>query len=267
MFALAVVQGGAATSALSQGEASTGAIIVFALELAALYWAGYFATSRLYGAGLRSGGAVTFLFYLLVFPGVALHESAHYAACVLTGTRVQRFTPFSPQKTADGRLMLGYVLHAQRSAPVSAIIGLAPVVLNPIGIVVATALLTPLTYAQAAGGFDLDLLRAGLLESGFVSGEPLKALLWAYLIFSFALGSVPSREDLRSVPAALALLGGAVLALSLLEQGPGAEILAALTTLCARASALYALPAVVALTCAALVAAGLYLPRRRPQAP
>ena len=71
--------------------------LVFALELAVLYLAGSYAMVRLTGLlGFRSGsaGLGRVALYLLVIPGVTLHEAAHYSACLLTGTRVSRFVPF-----------------------------------------------------------------------------------------------------------------------------------------------------------------------------
>jgi hypothetical protein len=109
-----------------------------------------------------------------------------------------RFSAFSPRRSADGRLVLGYVRHERRGFPITAIIGLAPVLLNPLGILLVTALLTPLTFSEvAAPSFATvtDELSGGLADA------PLLAAAWAYLSLSLALGSVPSREDLSSLPA------------------------------------------------------------------
>src|ERR671921_211722 len=134
------------------GEAVLGAPLTFALELVVLYAAGSYAMGRLVGLSEVRGGAALgrAAFYLLVFPGVILHEGAHYLACLLTGTKVIRFAPFSPRRATDGRLVLGYVRHERRTFPIRAIIGLAPVILNPLGLLFTTALLTPLTFRQVA---------------------------------------------------------------------------------------------------------------------
>jgi hypothetical protein len=85
-----------------------------------------------------------------VFPGVLLHEGAHYLACLLTGTKVLRFAPFSPRTSHDRRLVLGYVRHERRAFPIGAIIGLAPILLNPLGLLLVTALFTPLTFQEVS---------------------------------------------------------------------------------------------------------------------
>src|SRR3712207_3769518 len=140
------------------GEAVLAAPLTFALELVVLYAAGSYAMGRLVGLLQVRGGAILgrAVFYLLVFPGVILHEGAHYLACLLTGTKVFRFAAFSPQRSADGRLVLGYVRHERRSVPIQAVIGLAPILLNPLGLLLVTALLTPLTLAGLVNpGFGL----------------------------------------------------------------------------------------------------------------
>src|SRR5215216_2751247 len=104
--------------------AALGAPLLFAIELAILYAAGSYAMSHLMGMSGFGGGSVLgrVAFYFLVFPGVVLHEGAHYLACLLTGTRVVRFAPFSPQRATDSRLVLGYVRHERRAFPIRAII-------------------------------------------------------------------------------------------------------------------------------------------------
>jgi hypothetical protein len=226
--------------------------LIFALELAVLYLAGSYAMARLAGLlGFRRGGAGLgrVVFYLLVLPGVTLHEAAHYLACLLTGTRVLRFVPFWPQRSASSRLLLGYVRHESRSFPVKALIGLAPIVLNPLGILFVSALFTPLTLAEVTDP-QFEVVKEGILTSGFLTGSPLVAATWIYLSLSFALGSVPSREDLSSVPAALLFFGGGVFLVSFLQEGSESTVTGALYDLSALAVRMYSLPAAVAVTAA-----------------
>jgi hypothetical protein len=234
------------------GEAATEVLLVFGLELIILYAAGSYAMGRLmvlsgFGGGGIAPGRLVFLF--LVFPGVVLHESAHYLACLLTGTKVSRFAAFSPRRSTDGRLVLGYVRHERRGFPIGAIIGLAPVLLNPLGILLVTALLTPLTLPEVAAP-SLATVTDGL-AGGFLADTPLFAAVWAYLSLSLALGSVPSREDLSSLPAVLLVFGGGVLLLGLFRVGPE-NVFSAIHDLAALAAGLYALPAAVALVAALL---------------
>jgi hypothetical protein len=229
--------------------------LIFALELAVLYLAGSYAMARLAGLlGFHTGGAGLgrVAFYLLVLPGVTLHEAAHYLACLLTGTRVLRFVPFRPQRSASGHLLLGYVRHERRPFPVEAVIGLAPILLNPLGVLVVTALLTPLTLAEVTDP-HFEVVNEVVLTSGFLTGSPLVAAIWIYLSLSFALGSVPSREDLSSVPAALLFFGGGVLLVSFLRGGSERAITGALYDLSAFAVHMYSLPATIAVAAAVMI--------------
>jgi hypothetical protein len=236
------------------GEAVLGAPLTFALELVVLYAAGSYVMGRLAGLSQFRGGAALgrAVFYLLVFPGVILHEGAHYLACLLTGTKVFRFAPFSPRRSADGRLVLGYVRHERRSVPIQAIIGLAPILLNPLGLLLVTALFTPLAFAEVVNP-RFGLVTEDILARGFLTSDPLLATLWAYLSLSFAVGSVPSREDLASLPAVLLLLCTGVILIALSREGSESGILAAVYDLSALAAGLYALPATVAVVIALVI--------------
>ena len=222
--------------------------LILGLELVVLYAAGSYAMGRLIAiSGFGGGGTVLgrMAFYLLIFPGVVLHESAHYLACLLTGTKVSSFAPFSPRRSVDGRLVLGYVRHERRGLPIEAIIGLAPILLNPLGLLLVTALLTPLTFQEVASP-RLATIRESLLYSGYLTTSSLLAAIWAYLSLSFALGSVPSRKDLASLPVVLILFGGGIFLISLLRGGAENVLPSAIYELSALAAGLYALPATVA---------------------
>src|SRR5215217_3909137 len=186
------------------GGTLVGAPLLLALELVALYAAGSYAMGRLVGFAGSGGILGRSAFYLLISPGVVLHEGAHYLACLITATKVVRFAPFSPQRATDSRLVLGYVRHERRALPIRAIIGLAPVFLNPLGLLLVTALLTPLTVWQVADP-SVEIVVERIYASGFLTDAPLQAAVWVYLSLSFALGSVPSREDLSGLPLLLAV--------------------------------------------------------------
>lgn len=228
-----------------------GAPLLFAIELTALYAAGSNMMSHLMGiSGFGGSGSVMgrMVFYLLVFPGVVLHEGTHYLACLLTGTKIFHFAPFSPGRSNDGRLVLGYVRHERRTFPVGAIIGLAPILLNPLGILFVTAMLTPLTLQEVAHP-SVEVMVKETFASGFLTDTPLLATTWVYLSLSFALGSVPSRDDLSSLPVLL-IFGCGILLIGLLRTGSESVLSSAIYDLSALAASLYALPATVAVVAA-----------------
>ena len=226
--------------------------LLFAIELAVLYVAGSNMMSHLMGiSGFDGNGSVLgrMVFYFLVFPGVVLHEGSHFLACLLTRTKVSRFAPFSPGRSNDGRFVLGYVRHERRAFPVGAIIGLAPILLNPLGLLFVTALLTPLTLQEVAHP-SIEVMGKEIFASGFLTDTPLLAATWVYLSLSFALGSVPSREDLSSLPMLLLIFGCGILLIGILRTGSENVLSSAVYDLSALAASLYALPATVAVVAA-----------------
>lgn len=243
----------------SYAEAS---VFAAAVTLAALYCMGSYATSRLAGLTVRQGAAEKAVFYGLVAPGVMLHETAHLLGCILTRTKVSRFSPFSPESSDDGRILLGRVEHARRGAPVEAAIGLMPLLVNPVGVVAITAWLTPLRATDlllvGTPWGAAETMMGALAEAAAGPDGPWVVVLWAYLAGSFALGAVPSREDLASVPAALLLAGFAAAALFALGVAEDANPAAALAAVSRAICGLYALPvAVAAVAATAAFAAGL----------
>ena len=122
---------------------------------------------------------------------------------------------------------------------------LAPNLFNPLGLLVVTALLTPLTFRGVANP-SVKVLVEALFESGFETHTPLLAAISSFMFLSFALGSVPSREDLSSLPGLLLVFGGCVLLVGLLRSGSDGVLFSAIDDLSALAAGLYALPATVA---------------------
>jgi hypothetical protein len=68
--------------------------------------------------------------YMLVGPGVALHESSHALGCVFTRTEIVEFKPINVERKGD-QIVLGYVKYIKpKSWFKNAIINLAPVAVS-----------------------------------------------------------------------------------------------------------------------------------------
>jgi hypothetical protein len=93
-------------------------------------------------------------------------------------------------------------------------------------------------------------LAEGIFASGFLTNTPLLAAVWTYLSLSFALGSVPSREDLSGLPLVLLVFGGGILLIVLLRMGSERVLSSAVYELSTLAAGLYAMPATVAVVAA-----------------
>jgi len=108
-----------------------------------------------------------------------------------------------------------------------------------------TALLTPLTFQEVANP-RLATIGESILSSGYLTASPLVAAIWVYLSLSFALGSVPSRKDLASLPVMLILFGGVIFLIGLFREGTENVLSSTIYDLSALAAGLYALPAAIA---------------------
>ncbi|MFW9976446.1 MAG: hypothetical protein ACFFDQ_14335, partial [Candidatus Thorarchaeota archaeon] len=68
--------------------------------------------------------------YMLVGPGVALHESSHALGCVFTRTEIVEFKPINVARQGD-QIVLGYVKYLKpKSRFKNAIINLAPIAVS-----------------------------------------------------------------------------------------------------------------------------------------
>lgn len=146
--------------------------------------------------------------YPILAPGTVLHELAHAVMAVVLRVRVRRFVPFRPTRAADGRLWLGWVEHDRPDPVRGALIALAPAVLVPPLLLLATAALTD-------GTFDYHEL---------LSGGPWRILLWLVVVGLGSLATFPSDGDRVPLPGLAVLLaagaGLAALASSVGFLGP-----------------------------------------------
>ncbi|MFW9846380.1 MAG: hypothetical protein ACFFD6_06510, partial [Candidatus Thorarchaeota archaeon] len=109
--------------------------------------------------------------YMLVGPGVALHESSHALGCVFTRTKVVEFKPINVTVEKD-RIILGYVRYVNPTSSLKrAVINMAPIAVS----------LVLLTFFALAATY--------LVPDSHLGGEAL--VLWQSLI------------DVKETPAAL----------------------------------------------------------------
>jgi len=120
-------------------------------------------------AGYAPARALRVNFNYLFFPGLIIHELAHYLACVLLGSRVYSVTFWSPKG--------GVVVHQRVRPSSSVLISLAP--------------------------FFLNNLLAFYFITAAVDGYGFWALSAWWLAFSLTIYSLPSMHDLHMSMASL----------------------------------------------------------------
>lgn len=219
---------------------------------------------HLFGLGLILSGSpqvAEFVYFLVLLPGIAIHELSHWLTAWLLGVRTGRISVW-PARQRDGRLRLGYV-ETENAGPLrEALIGAAPLISGVVLVLLIgeRALgVTGIGMALVAG--DLASVLRGL--AGALRAPDV--WLWLYLIFALANAMLPSPSDQRAWPLAILTGSGVAAALALAGLVAGLAELAdaALRSLAAAFTlAIAADVVVVAVVWLAEVALGRLLRRR-----
>jgi hypothetical protein len=161
-----------------------------------------------------------YMYAIILFPGVLLHELSHWVTARVLGVRTGGFS-IIPQRRADGSIQLGYVEYYKSRTldPIrESLIGGAPLIVGTLVILLISLKIFNVTNLAAAvetGQVDaVSIALADFFSTPFV-------LLWIYLIFAISNGMLPSASDRRSWPAfivAMIILAAFVYLLGLQEE-------------------------------------------------
>jgi hypothetical protein len=179
--------------------------------------------THLHGLSLLLTGKperAVYLYAIILFPGVLLHEMSHWITANLLGVRTGSVS-LLPRRGPDGSLQLGYVEYYRSKTldPVrESLIGGAPMIVGTIVILlIGFNAFTVVDLARAVQSGDLDTLTfalANLFQTKYI-------LLWIYLIFAISNAMMPSKSDRRAWPAfivSMIILAGIVYILGLQNE-------------------------------------------------
>ena len=206
-------------------------IVLVGIGLFFLVWALGWLLERLSHVLLRTTQEPgTRSWFMLVGPGVALHETSHYLGCKVTRTEVVEFKPINIEVQGN-QIILGYVKY--RKPPSSfknAVINLAPVMVS---LVLLIAFALGATYlvpsSPGLGGDALDLIsnligaKANpdplypiLLIGGFVYQflytfselTVINPIFWivAFLAMTIMFSNAPSDTDIKNAATGLKVI-------------------------------------------------------------
>lgn len=168
-------------------------LAAFALTLALLLALSRWINRQVQVIGLRVTGSSTvtvMLYYLLMFPGILLHELSHYVTAAVLGLRVGRFS-LGPRVRRNS-IELGSVTVTSGGPLRDSLVGLAP-------FIVGTLVLLLVSFQV----FDVAGLGREWTRGGWASvARQLDGIwlapdfwLWAYVIFVVSNAMTPSAAD------------------------------------------------------------------------
>ena len=190
--------------------------VALAAALLPLLWVKTWTTHSLQELSLRWTGdpaVAMVLYFVLILPGVVVHELSHWLMATILGVRVNKMS-LGPVRKGRNSVSLGSVRVGKVDPVRASLIGVAP-------LLGATAVI--LLIGRLVLGLD-DIV-AQLLAGGSPGlGEALAAMvrvpdfwLWLYLIFAISNAMLPSESDMMIVRPVLIFLG--ILAAVLLLVG------------------------------------------------
>lgn len=153
-------------------------------------------------------------YFFFMFPGVVVHELAHYLGCIMTRTKVYKVKLFEPNR--EGRaIVLGYVEHEKpRNAVIGLIIGAAPFFLGSAVLWgMARVWLPQMTAAFSGAVFALN---ANLIDAVMrVDWRSGWTYVFLYVVVGVSAHLAPSSTDMKNA------FGGLLIILAMLAAVVG----------------------------------------------
>ena len=193
-------------------------LLALVVSLLALLLAKRWITSHLQELSVRWVGdpdVALIVYFVVVLPGVIVHELSHWLAAKLLGIRVNKLSLGPVRKGRSRRVSFGSVRVGNVDPFRASLIGLAPLLGG-----------TAVILIIGNWVLDVDALQ-GAMTGGGIEGilarlEQLVQVpdfwLWLYLIFSVSNAMLPSTSDMDAVRPVLIFLG-IVVAVALIVAG------------------------------------------------
>jgi len=146
------------------------------------------------GLGLLLVGdneAAMFLYFVLLLPGILIHELSHWLAAKLLGVRTGKISLW-PSKGRGNQMRLGSVRVARTDPFRSSLIGVAPLISGSLAVLIIGQLILGL---GDLGEVLLNREWEPFWESILVHLQAPDFWLWLYLIFAVSNAMLPSETD------------------------------------------------------------------------
>ncbi len=182
-------------------------LIALVVTLLPLLWVKRWITRHLQELGVRWGGdldVALILYFVVVLPGVVVHELSHWLVAKALGVRVRKLALGPVRKGRGKRVSLGSVRVGNVDPVRASLIGLAPLLGGSAVILLIGNLVLGMDELAAA--------MASQGVTGFLAGlgqlvHVADFWLWLYLIFAVSNAMLPSDSDMDAVRPVLIFLG------------------------------------------------------------
>jgi len=199
---------------------SWSSLLALVATLLSLLWVKRWITQHVQELSMRWVGdpdVALVLYFVLVLPGVVIHELSHFLMALLLRVRVRRFS-LGPVRRARGkRVSLGSIEVAKVDPVRGSLIGVAPLLAgSAVILLIGNRVLGIAEWAAAFQPLGVGGILDGLAQIARVPDF----WLWLYLIFAVSNAMLPSESDMQFVRPVLIFLGIAVLVVLLASGFP-----------------------------------------------
>jgi hypothetical protein len=169
-------------------------LIWLAATLVPLFFMKRWINRHVQGLGLLLVGdneGAMFLYFVLLLPGILIHELSHWLAARLLGVRTGKISLW-PSKSRGNQMRMGSVRVARTDPFRASLIGVAPLVSGSLAILTIGQLILGL---GDLGEVLLNREWEQVWESVLVHLQTPDFWLWLYLIFAISNAMLPSETD------------------------------------------------------------------------
>jgi hypothetical protein len=204
-------------------------LFLFGLALLALAWLSHQVSQRVQWVVYyvtRNIRLATLVLFLLLLPGIFIHEAAHWVTARLLGLKAGKFRVWPKMQ---GKMVgLGSVSVQRGALWQDSLVGIAPLV---VGTAFIAVIANHIFAADRVAAFMLQGRWADGLAGFWSALGSADGAIWAYLLFAVANAMMPSSSDREPLKPLLLYLAGTVALYLILgfPIGPFAEALAWLT--------------------------------------